>query len=226
MKKAVILAGGEGTRLSLLSEKIPKSLVRIGDMPILEHQILFLKENGIKDIWLLLGYLGNQIKDYCKNGEKWDINIHYHQEKELLGTAGALKVLEGEIEEDFLVLSGDIMLDFDVEKFSDWHKQKKDSIVSIVVHPSDHPFDCDLVEIDEEKKIISLLKRPHSSEMIFHNLGISSVYIFSPQIFKHIPSVPADEKIDIEKDLLPQLLASEKKIYAYNSPEYIKDMER
>jgi len=218
--KAVILAGGKGTRLSKLIKNTPKPLIKIGGKPVIEHQILLLREYGIKEIWILLGFLGSQIKEYLKNGEKWDVNIHYCQEKKPLGTAGALKVLENEIKEDFLVLSGDVMLDFDLKRFISYHR-KKNGIASIIVHPNDHPFDSDLVEVDKEGQVLSLLKRPHPSRLNFRNLSIASAYIFSPKIFKY---TPLKIKSDIEKDILPLILKSKQKIYAYKTPEYIKDI--
>lgn len=221
MKNAVIIAGGRGKRLARLAQNIPKALIKIGSKPVIEHQIILLKRYGIKEIWILLGYLGNQVREYLQNGEKWNVNIHYRQEEKPLGTAGALKTIENEIKEDFLVLSGDIMLDFDIQRFINWHCQKKGKIASIIVHPNDHPFDSDLVEVDNTGKIISLLKRPHPLGGIFRNLSIASVFIFSPNIFKYIP---LGKKSDFEKDILPLILKSKDKVYAYNTSEYLKDM--
>jgi len=219
--KAAILAGGKGTRLSKLIKDTPKALIKIGKKPVIEHQIILLKKHGINEIWLLLGYLGNQIKEYFQDGKKWDVRFHYCQEKKPLGTAGALKQLKNKIKEDFLVLSGDIMMDFDVKRFISWHKQKKDGIAWIVVHPSDHPFDSDLVETDSFGKIVSLLKRPHRPGINFQNLSIASIFIFSPKIFKYIPS---GKKTDFEEDILPSILKAGENVFAYKSPEYIKDM--
>lgn len=221
MKKAVILAGGKGRRLSPITKTIPKPLIKIGKKPVIEHQILLLKEYGIKEIWILLGHLGNKIREYLQDGQKWNVNIHYHQEKEPLGTAGALKTLKNKIKEDFLLFSGDVMLDIDIGRFVNWHKEKNKSIASIIVHPNDHPFDSDLVEVDNGGRIISLLRRPHHPEAIFRNLSIASAYIFSPKMFQHIPK---KQKSDIEKDMLPLLLKSKEEAYAYNTPEYLKDM--
>jgi len=220
IKKAVILAGGKGTRLTKVAKKIPKALIKIGGKPVIKHQILLLKEYGIKEIWILLGYLGDQIREYLQDGKKWNVKIYYHQEEKPLGTAGALKVLEGKIKEDFLVLSGDVMLNFDVKRFINQHKKKR-GMASIVVHPNDHPFDSDLVEIDDKGQITALLNRPHPKGITFRNLSIASVYIFSPKIFKYIPE---NKKSDIEKDILPKVLKAKEKIYAYNTPEYIKDI--
>ncbi len=218
--KAVILAGGKGTRLFPLTRRIPKALVEIGGKPVIEHQIVLLRDYGIREIWILSGYLGSQVKEYLQNGRKWNVNIHYLQEKKPLGTAGALKTLEKLIQKDgFLVLSGDVMLDFDIKRFINYHRQKK--AATIIVHPNDHPADSDLVEVDNQGKIISLLKRPHPKASVFRNLSIASVYIFSPKIFKYIPQ---RRKCDIEKDILPLVLKLKEKIYAYNTPEYIKDI--
>lgn len=206
--KTVILAGGKGARLTPLIKNTPKALIKIGEKPVIEHQILLLRENGIKEIWILLGYLGEKIRGYLRDGKKWKVKIQYHQEEKPLGTAGALKVLENKIREDCLVFSGDIMLDFDIKRFINYHQQKKEKIASIIVHPNDHPFDSDLVKIDNAGEITSFLIRPHPPEINFRNLSIASAYIFSPKIFKYIPE---NRKSDIEKDILPLLLHSKEK---------------
>ncbi len=221
IKTAVILAGGKGRRLYPLTRDIPKVLIEVGGKPIIEHQILLLKEQGIKDIYILLGYLGEKIREYLKDGRKLGVKICYKQEKKLLGTAGALIQLKDKIKEDFLVLSGDVMLNFDFPKFINHHRQKKDSIASFAVHASDHPKDSDLVKIDGNGRIISLFKRPHSRGAELENLSIASVFIFSPDIFRYINQ---KRKFDIEKDVLPLILKSRGRSYGYFTPEYIKDM--
>ena len=218
--KAVIIAGGKGTRLvPVVGAEMPKALVQIGDKTILEHQIELLGQQGVKEIWLLLGHLGDQIQHFCEQKE-WDVVLRYRHEEQPLGTAGALKQLEEGIQEDFLALSGDVMVNVDLQRFSDWHAQKG-GVASLMVHPNDHPFDSDLVETDAQGKVLSLLRRPHAENLVFRNLSIASVYIFSPKIFGYIPS---GEKSDMEKDILPKLLEAKERLYAYNTPEYIKDM--
>jgi len=224
MKTAVIITGGRASRLGDLTNNTPKGLVKIGKKSVLEHQIELLRRYGIKEIWMLLGYLGEQIKEYFKDGKKWNVNIKYLQENRPLGTAGALKSLEREMKrkkDDFLVLSGDVMLDIDIKRLVDWNKKKGKKIGTIIVHPNDHPKDSDLVEVDKENKISSFLKRSHTHGSNFRNLSIASGYIFSPAIFKYIPE---RKKCDIEKDIFPLVLKSEGKLFAYNTPEYIKDM--
>src|SRR3989344_9527282 len=103
--KAVIAVGGMGTRLASVAKDIPKALVKIGDKPVIEHQIILLKKYGIEEIHLLLGYLGDQIKAYLGSGEKWGVTLHYHQEETPLGKVGALANMQDTIKGDFLFLS-------------------------------------------------------------------------------------------------------------------------
>lgn len=218
--KAVILAGGKGTRLYPLTKNIPKVLIKVGEKSVIEHQIELLKSCGIKNVWIMLGHLGESIRKHLGSGKKWGVNIHYYQEKKPLGTAGALNPIGKTLKEDFLVLSGDVMLNLDVKKFINWHQEKKEKIASFVVHPTDHPRDSDLIETDSEDKISFFFQRPHPHGRKTGNLGIASVFAFSPAIFKYIPK---NKKTDIEKDILPKILKSEK-VFAYDTPEYIKDM--
>jgi NDP-sugar pyrophosphorylase family protein len=168
-----------------------------------------------------LGYLGSQIEDYFGDGKKWGVAIHCHYEQSPLGRTGALLQIQENLKEDFLFLSGDVMMDFDVKKFIDWHQDKKDTIASVVVHPSDHPLDSDLVEANAESRITSLLLKPHTQQVNVQNLGIASVFIFSPKMFSYIPK---NMKSDFEKDVLPIVLKSSENVYAYKTSEYIKDM--
>jgi len=213
--QAVILTGGKGTRLGDLVKDIPKPLIKIGNKPVVEHQILLLKDYNIKKVWILAGYLGEKIKDYLGNGERYGLEINYLQEEEPLGTAGAFKTLKDKITDDFLLLYGDVMLDFDIEKFINWHINKKESICSMFVHPNDHPADSDLVEVDNDK-VTAILPKPHTSN--YHNLAAATTYIFSPKVFDYI-----EGKTDIGRDIMPLLIESGS-VYAYNSPEYMKDM--
>lgn len=221
IKTAVILAGGKGERLYPLTKETPKVLIEIGGKPIIEHQILLLKKQGIKEIWIMLGYLGDKVREYLRDGKRLGVNLHYEQEKKLLGTAGALIQLKGKIKDDFLVLSGDVMLNLDFQRFINYHLQKKESLASFAVHPTDHPKDSDLVEIDGQGRILSLSKRPHQEKKESGNISIASVFIFSPDIFRYINQ---KRKFDIEKNVLPLILKSGEKTYGYLTPEYIKDM--
>lgn len=217
--KAVIIAGGKGTRLAPVAKDTPKALVEIGGISVLEHQVLLLKRYGIKEVWVLLGFGAHQIQKVVQNKE-WGVEVHMKKEENPLGTAGALKQLDGEIQEDFFALSGDIMFDMDLNRLAEWH-EKKGGILTLVVHASSHPFDSELVEVDEEGKVTALLHRPHEQGTLFRNLCVASIRVFSPRVFEYIPE---EEKTNIEKHIIPLLLEAAEEVYAYNTPEYIKDM--
>lgn len=219
--KAVIIAGGKGTRLGEMSKKLPKGLVRVGGKPVIEHQIELLSKNGIKEVWLLIGYHGEMIRNYFNDGRKWKIKINYSQEERPLGTAGAVKNIAQNLSDDFLVLYGDVMINFDVKRFIRFHSRFcKGGLATIVVHANDHPLESDLVEI-ENNQVVNIYPKPHLRGVWRHNLGSAAVYILSPKIFAFIPE---NQENDFGKNIFPVLLKNKKKIIAYNTWEYFRDM--
>lgn len=212
-----IVAGGKGTRLGL--ESIPKPMIEINGRPLLEHQILLAKRYGITEIFILSGYLGHIIADYFGGGSKWGVKIHHITEPQALGTAGAVGMLRDIVSERFMVFYGDLVMDFNLNSFIRFDEQF-DSLGTIIVHPNDHPFDSDLLEIDADNKIIGFYPKNERSEAWRRNLVNAAVYIFSPRIFKYIP----DTFSDFGSDVFPQVLQSCEAIKAYQTSEYIKDM--
>ncbi len=216
--KLVIIAGGRGTRLGL--NDIPKPMVKIGSVPLLEHHINLAREYGIEEIYLLSGYLSEVITDYFGDGSKFGVRITHIIEDVPLGTAGAIKQLEDKINERFMIFYGDVLLDFDISSFIHFDSTME-SIVTIIVHPNDHPYDSDLVEINDENIITAFHSKPHDRNRFYQNMVNAGVYILSPEIFEFIP---VDKPSDFGKDIFPLLMTSNKRIGAYKSAEYIKDM--
>ncbi|RZL47040.1 MAG: HAD-IIIA family hydrolase [Pedobacter sp.] len=217
--KAVILAGGKGTRLGLFDK--PKPMVQIGDKPLLEHQINLLKRYGITDIILLTGFLSEKIEEYFHDGSSIGVKLSYVREPYPLGTAGAVKQLENVLTERFLVLYGDIILDFDIDSFIEFDKQK-DTIGTIIVHPNEHPYDSDLVEVDERCIVTNFLSKPHQPGLVYNNNVNAAVYILSPKIFQYIESGVIS---DFGKDIFPKVVNTRRhQLCAYDTPEYIKDL--
>ena len=179
----VIIAGGKGTRLGL--KDIPKPMVKIGNIPLLEHQINLAKKYGIKEIFILSGHLANVIEEYFGDGSNFGVKIHHVVEPYPLGTAGSLKLLEGKLNNRFLVFYGDVVMDFDIESFIEYDNSY-DSIGTTIIHPNDHPYDSDLIEIDANNKVIKVLPKPHKENEYYQNLVNAAVYIFSSDIFKYI----------------------------------------
>jgi mannose-1-phosphate guanylyltransferase/phosphomannomutase len=215
--KAVIIAGGKGTRLGLAD--IPKPMVPVVGKPLLEHQILLLKRYGIFEIVFLTGHLSEKIEEYFGDGGKWGVEISYVREDIALGTGGAVLQLKDVISDRFLVLYGDVVMDFDIERFIRFDAEKE-SLGSLIVHPNDHPYDSDLVERDGDI-ITSFISKPHPDGLLYENLVNAAVYILSPEIFRYIPIGLSS---DFGKDIFPGILAQGGQLRAYLSPEYIKDL--
>ncbi|NPA65089.1 MAG: HAD-IIIA family hydrolase [Epsilonproteobacteria bacterium] len=211
--KLAIIAGGKGTRLGL--KDIPKPMVEIAGKPLLEHQILLAKRYGMDEIYILSGHLSHVIRDYFGDGSKWGLKITHIVEREPLGTAGAIKQLEGMIDERFMVFYGDTMMDIDLENFI--RHDREDSLGTLMVHPNDHPYDSDLVDIDKENRIVKFYSKPHPENVYLPNLVNAALYIFSPEIFQYIEP---GKMQDFGKDIFPRL----DNLYAYKTTEYLKDM--
>jgi histidinol-phosphate phosphatase family protein len=217
--KAVILAGGKGTRLGTLTETIPKPLISICGKPILVHQIDLLKRYGIVDIILLTGYKSEVIERYFEDNKESGVNISYFRENKPLGTTGGVKEIEDRLTEDFLLLYGDIMVNMNIEKLIHFHK-KKNSDCTLVVHPNDHPYDSDLVELNEDLRITAFHSKPHEKGQYYRNLVNAAVYVMSPVILKYIQK---GVNADFGKDLFPKIFSREK-FFGYNTAEYMKDV--
>lgn len=217
--KAVILAGGLGTRLGEVTKDIPKPMVNVAGLPVLEHQIMLLKEFGITNIIIVVSHLSSVITEYFADGKKWGVHISYSPSTKDSGTAGAILPLRSKLHSSFLLLYGDTMLSMDLSRFLSFHRRKKGSLATLLVHPNDHPFDSDLVETDETDQVIALHSKPHAAHFTYHNLVNAGVYILSPKIFRHI-----EEGDDFGKNVFPRLVQASAPLYAYSSPEYCKDM--
>ncbi|MEO9477542.1 MAG: HAD-IIIA family hydrolase [Cyclobacteriaceae bacterium] len=217
--QAVILAGGKGTRLKELTAEIPKPMVKVGDKPIIEHQVLLLKSYKVKNILIIVNHLKMPLIDHLGNGEKFGVNISYFEEEKPLGTSGAFPLFTDKLEDTFLVVYGDVMFDMDIKRLSDFHTKNK-ADATLVVHPNDHPYDSDLVETDPMNRITAFHSKPHKSDSYKKNLVNAGVYIFNKSVIDHLPGAV---KGDFGKDIFPKWIHS-LKVFGYNTPEYLKDM--
>ena len=158
--KAVILAGGKGTRLGALAQDIPKPMVSVGGMSVLQHQLKLLKRYGIKEVILITGHLSEVIERDIGDGTKFGLTVAYYREQQPLGTTGGLKEMEHRLTDDFFVLYGDVMIDLDLRSLEEYHRRKR-GVGTLVVHPNDHPHDSDLLELDQENRVIAVHPKPH-----------------------------------------------------------------
>ena len=216
----VIIAGGKGKRLGPLVSDVPKTMILLEGKPILEHQIELAKQYYFKEVILLSGHMSDKIEEYFSDGKWLGVNIKYIKEQFPLGTAGCLKQIEEFVSDNFIVFNADIVMDFDILKMIDFHN-RKDSAATIFLHPNDHPYDSDLIEINDCGYVSSIYPKPHSDDRWYQNLVMAGVYIFKKSVLLYIKK---NEKADIGKDLIPALLKSGEMISGYISSEYIKDM--
>lgn len=236
--KVVIMAGGKGTRIASVRSDVPKPMINICGKPILEHQIDNLKACGLTDIILVIGYLGDKIKEYFGDGSKFGVNIEYFVEDHPLGTAGALFKMP-QLTEDFLLLCGDVIIDVDFNRFIAFHKEHK-AWASLVAHPNGHPYDSSLLvtEIDAPKTVGGMPEDTHQviqwmakedERTYYKNRVNAGIELISPELLKEtmknfVPRHPeTPDKIDLDRDVLKPNIPSGK-IFAYDTPEYIKDM--
>lgn len=218
--KVVVIAGGQGTRIASVNSEIPKAMIPIDGKPILEYEVEMAKRYGFTDFLFVTGHMGDQIHSYFGNGEKWDVQIEYYQEEKPMGTAGALGYLKDKLTEDFFVFYGDTVMDFDMQAMLDYHKQKN-ADATLFLHPNDHPYDSDIVDLDADGKVRCFYNKPHEDGFISRNIVNAALFIFKPSI---LDKIEVGVKSHIEKHVLPRCLEAGMNLYGYVSPEYIKDM--
>lgn len=234
--KAVIMAGGKGTRIAAVRSDIPKPMIQILGKPILEYQIECLRKYGVTDIVLVTGHLGQSIVDYFGDGKRFGVNISYFNEFEPLGTAGALYKIEN-LSDDFLLLCGDTIFDIDFNRFIQFHEEHN-AWASLVTHPNSHPYDSSIIVTEtlpasyggipiESHKVIQWLNKEDERKW-YKNRVNAGIEIISPKLLNAakdnlITSTGFIGKVDLDRDLLKPLVKTGK-IFAYDSSEYIKDM--
>lgn len=215
---AVIMAGGKGTRLGNLVHEIPKPMVKLDNKSILERQIETLKASNILDITIVVGYLGNVIKAYFKDGSSFGVNINYIEETEPLGSAGSLYYLKDKMKNDFVLLFGDLIEDIDFEKMINFHKVNN-ALITLFSHPNSHPFDSDLLIVDENNIVKAIDSKHNVRNYFYHNLVNAGIYIISPKALEYFDKL---EKKDMEKDFINGLIPTNR-VFSYSSSEYVKD---
>ena len=152
-------------------------MLEMNGKPMLEWQIEALVQYEIKDIIIIVGYLGEKIQEYFRDGSRWGVNISYIQEERPLGSAGALYYLKNKICKDILYIFGDIMFDIDWQRFIDFHNEKK-ALATLLVHPNSHPYDSDLVELDEDDKVVAFKPKSSERKEYFDNCVNGGIYTF------------------------------------------------
>lgn len=225
--KVVIMAGGKGTRISPIAGDIPKPMIKIGNMPVLEQEIYNLRDQGFRDIIITVGHLGHVITDYFGDGtaispvtgKTFGVHIEYFVEKKPLGNAGALFRLKDKLTGDFLLLNADSVFDIDFNRFIDYHKTKG-GLATLFTHPNSHPYDSGLLITDNNNAVTQWLTKEDKRPEYYHNCVNAGLHVISPKLLEQQIN---SEKIDLDRHLLKPLAGNEK-MFAYSSPEYVRDM--
>ncbi|ESY64280.1 HAD-IIIA family hydrolase [Mesorhizobium opportunistum] len=219
--QAVVLAGGRGTRLRSRIGDLPKSLANIGGKPLLEHQIVLAKQHGIEKVLILVNHAAEQIVEFCKQRENWGIEILCVDDGAPRGTAGAVLSVLDLLDDDFLTIYGDTMLDVDLTRFKCFHEKHKAAAATIFTHPNDHPHDSDLIETSEDGIVTAFHPYPHDPGIFYSNKVSAALYYVRRQALLAWRATATP--LDFGKDLFPEMLRAGAEIRSYSSPEYIKD---
>lgn len=217
--KVVIIAGGRGTRISELFPDIPKPMIPVCGIPVLEREISSLKEQGFTDIILTVGYKAESIMQHFGDGRKYGVQIEYFVEKEPLGNAGALFRIKDKLTEDFLLLNADAMFNVDFNRFVKFHKAHN-GLVTLFTHPNNHPYDSGLIVANKEKKVEQWLTKEDKRPKYYQNRVNAGLHVINPEA---LDLKVTTDKVDLDRQVLKPLCSSGK-IYCYDSPEYVKDM--
>ena len=235
--KVVIMAGGKGTRIASIKSDVPKPMIEICGKPILLWQIENLKACGLTDITLVTGYLGEVIRNYFMDGSNLGVHISYYEEDHPLGTAGALFKMN--LQDDFLLMCGDVIVDVDFNRFIQFHHEHH-AWASLMSHPNGHPYDSSLLVTEilppQEKgglpidthRVMKWMNK-EDERLYYKNRVNAGIEIISPELLHEtmksfIPRHPeTPDKIDLDRDVLKPNIASGR-IFAYDTSEYIKDM--
>lgn len=217
--KAVIMAGGEGTRLRPLTCSKPKPMVPVANKPGMEHILELLKRHGLRDIAVTLQYMPDLVREYFCDGASFGVKMRYYVEQKPLGTAGSVKNADNFLDDTFLVISGDALTDIDLERAVAFHRSRG-AMATLVLKRVDIPLEYGVVVTDDDGRIIRFLEKPSWGE-VFSDTVNTGIYILSPDILNYIKS---NEVFDFSKDLFPMLLKQNKPLYGYITDEYWCDI--
>ncbi len=217
--KAIILVGGEGTRLRPLTYSIVKSMVPVLNRPFLEHVICRLARHDIKDIILAMGYKPDSIYEYFKKGPLKDVRLSYSLEVKPMGTAGAVKLASEHIRSTFFVLNGDVFTDIDYTGMLQYHLANKSKATIALTHVDD-PTKFGVVETENNGRVRAFIEKPPADRVTSHWIN-AGVYVLEPEILDYIPD---DEFYMFERGVFPRLLQDNQRVFAYPSSAYWIDM--
>ena len=223
--KAIIMAGGQGTRLRPLTSDQPKPMIRIVNLPCMEHIVKLLARHGITDIGVTLQFMPEEIQDYFGDGSEWGVNIHYSIEDAPAGTAGSVKMAEQQLDlegERLLIISGDALTDCDLTEVVRFHEEK-DAEVTMVLKSVENPLDFGIVITEEDGRISRFLEKPAWGQ-VFSDTVNTGIYLLEPSVMGEIPDPKKEGEYDFSKELFPRLLEQDRSLYGFVTDAYWEDI--
>ncbi|MDH6133189.1 mannose-1-phosphate guanylyltransferase/phosphomannomutase [Kitasatospora sp. MAA4] len=218
--KAVVMAGGEGTRLRPMTSSMPKPLLPVANRPIMEHVLRLLKRHGLTDTVVTVQFLASLVKNYFGDGEDLGMNLTYANEEVPLGTAGSVKNAEDALRDDsFLVISGDALTDFDLSELIAFHR-RKGALVTVCLTRVPDPLEFGITIVDDEGRVERFLEKPTWGQ-VFSDTVNTGIYVMEPEVFDY---VAAGQSVDWSSDVFPQLLKEGKPVFGYVAEGYWEDV--
>ncbi|MGI6090728.1 MAG: D-glycero-beta-D-manno-heptose 1,7-bisphosphate 7-phosphatase [Saccharofermentanales bacterium] len=229
--KTVLIAGGKGTRISSVASDIPKPMIRIEGVPVLEREIICLREQNFTDLIITVSHMANQIISYFGDGHKFGVSIEYYVENQPLGNAGALFKLKRKFTEPFLLLNADVVFDIDFRRFVAFH-HSQGGLVTLFTHPNSHPYDSGVIVASESGVVEQWFTKEDVRPQWYQNRVNAGLHVIDPKVldmYKVKADIVGKEingkrvKIDLDRQILKPLCGTGK-MFCYDSPEYVKDM--
>jgi len=216
-----IVAGGGGSRMAATAfADVPKALIPIGGKPVLQHQLELAARSGVTDVTLFAGHLADQITAFVGDGSRFGLAVRTLVETAPQGNAGALVAALDQLPAEFFVLYGDVIAEVDLRRFGAFHLDRAADFTALA-HPNDHPFDSDLLDVDQHDRVTAIRPCPHPEDEYFANLVNAALYAVRRDALRPFAGAA---RLDFTRDILPGLVRSEARVLAYRSSEYIKDM--
>src|SRR5437660_1686194 len=217
--KAVIMAGGEGTRLRPLTSNAPKPMMPVVNRPMMEHIVKLLKEHGFDDIVVTLAFLPQTIRTYFGDGSEFGVRMVYATEESPLGTAGSVRNARDELDERFLVISGDVLTDVDLSALIRFHDDAG-ALATIGLKAMENPLEFGIVITREDGSVERFLEKPTWGQ-VFSDTINTGIYVLEPSIFDFIePDVP----VDFSSDVFPKLLNQRRPMFGHVFDSYWEDV--
>ncbi|HEV3398629.1 MAG TPA: sugar phosphate nucleotidyltransferase, partial [Actinomycetes bacterium] len=217
--KAVIMAGGEGTRLRPLTANQPKPMLPVGNRPIMEHIVRHIRDHGFKDIVVTVQFLASQVRNYFGDGSDMDVDLAYATEPTPLGTAGSVRNAAEMLRETFVVISGDALTDIDLDQVVGFHRQRG-ALATVVLKRMPNPLEFGIVITTEDGRIERFLEKPHWGQ-VFSDTINTGIYVLEPEVFEHIPD---GQPSDFAGDVFPKLLSQGAPLFGFVADGYWEDV--